>query len=372
MSELKCLPQESVIWGKAIIAEAVTRLSGHGVNRPIVFTAEPLVPLYEKHIQPFLKDVAGLTTALPAHVPDFAVEAALDAAIAAGAKSIVALGGGSVLDAAKAVSHFHHQRTGEFLPIAAFPTTLSGSEFSHYFGVTETSGPQKFKRSYAVSETTPRVVVIDPVLVEGTPRALLLSSAIKGLDHAVEGMRKVESDHPHAILAASGAERFLSVLERWPSGLETVEGLRSGKVDHDDLLQLQLAAWQCYFYPASVIYGLSHRIGHILGGTYGVPHSMTSCITLAPVIRACADFYGRKLTVFSPESGTILAAEVLANRIENVVRRLELPNRIGAFNLSPEELPAVAALLESNYPNEVADLGENASDKLATLLGSIW
>jgi hypothetical protein len=42
--------------------------------------------------------------------------------------------------------------------LAALPTTLSGSEFSHYFGITETGGPQTFKRSYAVHETVPRTV----------------------------------------------------------------------------------------------------------------------------------------------------------------------------------------------------------------------
>lgn len=110
------------------------------------------------------------------------------------------------------------------------------------------------------------------------------------MDHAVEGMRKVTKEHPHAIMAASGLERFLKVLQKWPPAMATREALDKALVTPDDLLQLQLAAWQCYFSPASVIYGLSHRIGHILGGTFGLPHSATSCITLAPVIRACADF----------------------------------------------------------------------------------
>lgn len=372
MSELRCLPQDAVIWGQDILADAVPRLPSFGIERPIVFTAAPLVPLYERHIAAGLGQAQALITDLPAHVPDFAVNAALDAVSVSDARSIVALGGGSVLDAAKAVSHFHEQRTGKYLPIAALPTTLSGSEFSHYFGVTETGGPQKFKRSYAVRPTTPRVVLIDPVLVEGTPRTLLLSSAIKGLDHAIEGMRQVERDHPHAILATSGVQRFLSILERWPSGMETADALAAGKISYNDLLQLQLAAWQCYFYPASVIYGLSHRIGHILGGTYGLPHSVTSCITLAPVIRACAEFYGDKLSVFTPESDVRSAGNGLAERIEAAVRRLELPNKIGAFDLPQTELSSVAALLEMNYPEEVADLGPNASKKLVELLGDIW
>lgn len=372
MNHLNCLPQDGVFWGHHILQGAVAQLGDHGIHRPITFTVEPLASLYQSCVQSNLKQGAGSFMGLPAHVPDVAVQKGLEACLRAGAESIVALGGGSVLDAAKAVSHLHQEKTGRYLPIAALPTTLSGSEFSHYFGITETDGPQKFKRSYAVRETVPKVVVIDPVLVVDTPRALLLSSAIKGMDHAVEGMRKVTKEHPHAIMAASGLGRFLGILQKWPQAMETRKALDSGLVTADDLLQLQLAAWQCYFSPASVIYGLSHRIGHILGGTFGLPHSATSCITLAPVIRACADFYGDKLEIFATRAAHEDAAAQLADRISGVVRSLGLPERISAFDLDKARLPEVARLLKKNYPNEVADLGNNASAKLDALLESLW
>jgi len=372
MNHLNCLPQDGIFWGQHILQGAVARLGEHGIHRPMTFTVEPLAKLHQDCVRPNLKQAVGSFMELPAHVPDVAVQAGLDACLHAGAESIVALGGGSVLDAAKAVSYLHHEKTGRYLPIAALPTTLSGSEFSHYFGITETDGPEKFKRSYAVRETVPKVVVIDPVLVFDTPRALLLSSAIKGMDHAVEGMRKVTKEHPHAIMAASGLERFMTVLQKWPQAMTTREALDKGLVAPDDLLQLQLAAWQCYFSPASVIYGLSHRIGHILGGTFGLPHSATSCITLAPLIRACAAFYGDKLEIFGNRSAHADAATQLADRIAGVVSSLDLPDRIGAFDLDKAKLPEVARLLKKNYPNEVADLGNNASIKLDALLESLW
>ncbi|EJN22528.1 alcohol dehydrogenase, class IV [Pseudomonas sp. GM78] len=371
MNQLTCLPQDSVIWGENILATAVSRFAEYGIESPITFTVTPLTELNDTCLQPHIKQGVGVFTELPAHVPDVTVEKGLQACLRLGAKSIIALGGGSVLDAAKAVSYRHHQQTGHFLPIAALPTTLSGSEFSHYFGITETAGPEKFKRSYAIRETTPKVVVIDPVLLLDTPRALLLSSAIKGMDHAVEGMRKVRTDHPHAIMSASGLQRFFNVLERWPEKLETRRAIDHGLVTRHDLLQLQLAAWQCYFSPASVIYGLSHRIGHILGGTFGLPHSATSCITLAPVIRACADYYGAKLDILSPAPRG-LAAEQLAERIANLVVSLGLPSRISCFDIDKSQLTKVAELLKTHYPNEVDDLGGNASAKLDLLLERLW
>lgn len=372
MNQLKCLPQEEIVWGHDILKTVAASMGDHGISRPMTFTVEFLEGLNREYLQPGIRDGVGTFTNLPPHVPDFAVRDGLRACIESNAGSIVALGGGSVLDAAKAVSYEHFKQTGRYLPIAAFPTTLSGSEFSHYFGVTETDGPQKFKRSYAVRETTPALVAIDPRLIVDTPRALLLSSAIKGIDHAVEGMRRVDVDHPHAILAARGVERFLAVLEKWPRNLETREAIERGLVSADDLLQLQLAAWQCYFYPASVIYGLSHRIGHILGGTFGLPHSVTSCVTLAPVIRACAGAYGQKFKIFSPDHDGQTAAVSLANRIASVVEALNLPSRLSTLDFDRTKLPEVAALLMQNYPAEVGDLGDDAGRKLEALLERLW
>jgi maleylacetate reductase len=373
MKQLNCLPQNAVVWGHDALTSAASVLDIYGIARAMTFTVEPLRKLHETQLAPHVAQGVGCFTDLPPHVPDTSVRAALSACMSAQADSIVALGGGSVLDAAKAVSYLHHRETGRYLPIAAFPTTLSGSEFSHYFGITETGGPQKFKRSYAVRETVPKVVFIDPLLVRDTPRALLLSSAIKGIDHAVEGMRQAGKDHPHAILAASGVERFFGVLEKWPEEMNTAQALSEGLVSMDDLLQLQLGAWQCYFFPASVIYGLSHRIGHILGGTFGLPHSMTSCITLAPVIRACAASYGDKLEIFSRGRGNAAAAaRQLADRIASTVAALGLPNRISAFDFDKAQLGQVAELLRANYPAEVGDLGSDAGALLDELLESLW
>jgi len=368
---LRCLPQETLRWGMGIVDAALRELAHDGLERPMIFTVEPLLRSTDRLILPHLHDVSGIISDFPPHAPDTAIESALDRCILAGARSIVAYGGGSVLDAAKAVSHFHSLRQGRHLPIVALPTTLSGSEFSHYFGVTETSGARPFKRSYAERDTVPKIVLMDPSLLINTPRALLLSSAVKGLDHAIEGMRLVDVDHPHAIMAAAGARRFFDVLEQWPTDLETGEAVQRGAVRPDALLQLQLAAWQCYFYPASVIYGLSHRIGHILGGTFGFPHSVTSCITLAPVIRNCEARYGNKLRVFNspgePNPGAALAA-----RIESLVAHLGLPNRLRSFEIGLSALPEITDLLRANYQSEVADLGEDADRKLEALLLSLW
>lgn len=372
MGNLTVLPQAAVVWGEGIISSTANRFNEWGIDHPIVFTIEALAETGGIQLSQHVEGNVGTICDFPAHAPDDAIQRALEACLKRGARSIVAHGGGSVLDAAKAVSYLHHEQTGCYLPIAAFPTTLSGSEFSHYFGITESNGPQKFKRSYAVPGTVPIVVVLDPALLLDTPRILLLSSAIKGIDHAVEGMRHVMVDHPHAIMASDGVGRFFNVLAKWPEELETRQAMETGAIDMSDLLQLQLAAWHCYFSPASVIYGLSHRIGHILGGTFGLPHSVTSCITLAPILRACAPFYAKRLDIFARGMAPSNAAVCLADRIAGLVSVLKLPNRISDFEGNREILPETAKLLKANYPNEVADLGPDSGNKLDSLLEILW
>jgi alcohol dehydrogenase class IV len=371
IDHLTVLPQEEVIWGAGALIAVLKGLKAKGIVRPIAFTTISLRERNGEIVLPNLVDCVGTVTQLPAHAPEAAITTALEACRRQGAQSIVAHGGGSVLDAAKAVSFLHEQRTGRYLPIVALPTTLSGSEFSHYFGITGSSERGAFKKSYAVKRTVPAIVVLDPVLLLDTPRSLLLSSAIKGIDHAVEGMRTVSLDHPHSIMAASGFEQFFSVLSKWPKQITTRDAIANRTVSMDALQQLQLAAWRCYYSPASVIYGLSHRIGHILGGTFGLPHSATSCITLVPVIRACADFYGDKLSIFAGGNAGS-SAEVVSARIKTLVEQLGLPTKLVGYGLGKAETVEVIALLKSNYPKEVKDLGDGAEGKLERLMDSLW
>src|SRR5258708_33229810 len=96
--------------GKAIVPKALQDLQQHGVERPIVFTIEPLFSSTNQLVLPHIQEVSGVFTDLPPHAPDTAIEAALARCIRTGARSIIAYGGGSGLYAAKAASHFHSIR----------------------------------------------------------------------------------------------------------------------------------------------------------------------------------------------------------------------------------------------------------------------
>lgn len=125
---------------------------------------------------------------LPAHVPSDAVERAAATARELGADALVSFGGGSVIDATKAVAARLADDDGRQLPHFAVPTTLSGAEFADHYGVTEFHDGAATKRTHTREDVTPVAVVLDGALTAATPGPLWAGSGAKALDHAVEGL----------------------------------------------------------------------------------------------------------------------------------------------------------------------------------------
>jgi alcohol dehydrogenase class IV len=369
-----------VVWGEGALDGLGEELRGAGAQRVLLLTTASLVReggllrRVESALGPLpFERFAGLA----AHVPADGVRAAVERYRQFGADAIVTFGGGSVIDAGKALAGVLVDE-GERSPYhVALPTTLSGSEFSHYYGVTGepapdgAGGPVLFKKSHAREETTPAAVFLDPRLTAATPDKLWSSTAIKALDHAVEGLLSPGERPITDALALLGIRNMSVAL---PRSLDPAAP--------EARLACQLAAWECYFAPASTGLGLSHRIGHVLGGTFGVPHGLTSCVTLVPVMRAMAgvtpgELYliadalspKRLLDVESP--GTSDPTEA-AGRLESLVASLGLPTRLRDLGIVRGDVPRIAALVSGSYPEAVARLGEDADAGFAFLMESMW
>ena len=204
------------------------------------------------------------------HTPGSSVEEA--ARRARGSDLLVSVGGGSVVDGTKAVA-----RELGYPTHVAVPTTLSGAEWAHRVGVTDEESGRK--GGFADPKTVPQVVVLDPETTLFTPEKLWLSTGIRALDHAVEGLL-YGGEHPVTdVTGAEGARRLLAYLPR----------SREDPEDVDARGELQLAAWLAYFGPFNTPMGLSHALGRRIGASYGVPHGYTSCVTLAPSLEVERD-----------------------------------------------------------------------------------
>lgn len=99
--------------------------------------------------------------------------------------TIVSIGGGSPIDSAKAISYRSHEKTGKWLYHITIPTTLSAAECTLAAGYTDENG---MKTGVSHPEIAVHVILYDSKFMLDTPPWLLMSTAMRGMDHAVELM----------------------------------------------------------------------------------------------------------------------------------------------------------------------------------------
>ena len=264
---------------------------------------------------------AGTFAGIGQHTPGGEVEQAAVGAELAVADLLVSVGGGSVIDGTKAVA-----RQLGYPQQVAVPTTLSGAEWANRAGVTDERSGRK--RGFADPKTVPRVVVLDPEATVFTPEKLWLSTGVRALDHAVEGLL-FGGDHP--ITDVTGLEGTRRLMEYLPLSRRESEDLETR-------LELQLAAWLSYFGPANTPMGLSHELGRRIGASYEVPHGITSCIILAPSLKVgrarIQDYRWNMLT-------QALGGEP-PERVSSLVEELGLPSRLSEVGVPEEDLEDIA------------------------------
>jgi maleylacetate reductase len=299
---------------------------------------------------------AGVHSKIGAHTPRTDCLDAANAARDAGADLLLTVGGGSVTDAAKVVgiclgnditepdqldslratTHADGKTTRPVtrppaLRCVTIPTTLSAGEFSGIAGCTNTSGARPVKESFLHPMVIPRTVILDPAITVHTPEWLFLSTGIRAVDHAVETICSV-SPQPFPDAAALHALRLLS------------SGLRGVKENPKNLaarLDCQLGAWLSMTGVGSgVPLGASHGIGHVLGGTAGMPHGYTSCVMLPHVMRFNHQVNAGRQTWVADALGQIgvPAGDLLARLIAD----LGLPGTLRAAGMKAELMDAVA------------------------------
>jgi maleylacetate reductase len=209
------LPTERVHFGLGSLEQV--EVEARSKDRAFVVTGRSLyektdlvrrveVLLGEKH--------AGTFPGMGQHTPDSSVEDA--AREARGSDLLVSVGGGSVVDGTKAVA-----RKLGYPTHVAVPTTLSGAEWAHRVGVTDEASGRK--GGFADPKAVPQVVVLDPEATLFTPEKLWLSTGIRALDHAVEGLL-YGGEHPVTdVTGTEGARRLVAYLSCSKENPEDVE-----------------------------------------------------------------------------------------------------------------------------------------------------
>ena len=256
------LPQRVCFGSGEAAAHLTAQAAELGATRIMLIAAKP-----ETQLADTIAD--GLPVALRhddvvMHVPVEVAERARAAAAANGIDALVSVGGGSTTGLAKAIA----MTTG--LPIIAVPTTYAGSEATPVWGLTEGA-----KKTTGIdSKVLPRVIVYDAALTMSLPVDMSVASGLNALAHCVDSLWAPNADPINAAFAAEGIRSLGESLPRVVA-------------DPMDLGGREHALYAAYLSAAafaSAGSGLHHKICHVLGGKYNLPHAQTHATVLPYVL----------------------------------------------------------------------------------------
>jgi maleylacetate reductase len=246
-----------VIFGHGTIASAGDELARLGHRTALVLST----PHQQGDAQRLADGLGAAVFAGAAmHTPLEVTEAALQAYRDSGATAVVSLGGGSTTGLGKAIA----TRTGADQVV--IPTTYAGSEMTDILG--ETAGGEKTTRRDA--SIRPEVVIYDVDLTLTLPVALTVTSALNAIAHGMEALYAPDRNPVVQLMCADAFAAFrrcLGVLVDDPQNREA----------RSDALY---AAWCCSSALGSVSMALHHKLAHVLGGSFGLPHAETHAVLL--------------------------------------------------------------------------------------------
>ncbi|MFD9044812.1 maleylacetate reductase [Streptomyces bottropensis] len=271
---------------------------------------------------------AGLFAQARQHVPVEVADQAVGAARDAGADGCVAVGGGSAIGLGKAIA----LRTE--LPLIAVPSTYSGSEMTPVWGLTEHGA----KRTGRAPSVLPRSVVYDAELTLSLPVPLSVTSGINAVAHAAEALYAPDASPLVSLTAQEGARAMTGAL-------------REVVADPANLAARGRAlygAWLCGTALGATTMGLHHKLCHVLGGTFGLPHAETHTVVLPYVLAYNAPAAPDALTALGRALDTTDAAEALWNLTSD----LGAPRSLAELGLKHSDLERAATEVTGQaYPN---------------------
>jgi maleylacetate reductase len=270
-----------------------------------------------------------------------------DIAVAtAGSDGLLAVGGGSAIDLAKAVS----AETG--LLVVSVPTTYSGAEWTDFFGVRDPDRRMKGGGSAA----QPAGIVYEPRLTLDLSRKQSGGTALNALSHCAEALytvgRNVEGDR----LALEGARVIGESLPRVLADGHDLEA-RTALLEGAEHAGAALA---------SAGLALGHAMAQALGGRFGIAHGAANALCLPPALRFNAPVAAAEIARF----GAALRADDPPARVEELARTTGI-QRLRDLHVPADELDEVAKATAVRAGAK-ANPRPATPGQIAELLREIW
>ena len=238
--------------------------------------------------------------------------------------TVVALGGGSAMDCAKAMVYF----SGCTPRLVAIPTTSgSGSEVTDFAILTHGG----VKHPLVDPRIQPDVAILDSELLQSLPPALVADAGFDVLAHALEAFVATGAG---AVTDALAKDAFSAAYSALPASFAGNTTVRQ---------KLHTAATMAGLAFNQAGLGLSHAIAHALGGTFHLPHGRLNAILLPAVIDCNAHSSAAKYAFLARSAGLGGSADTIAvrnlkNALIRLRRELKLPQTLQDAGIDPRQV----------------------------------
>jgi alcohol dehydrogenase len=288
---------------------------------------------------------------------------------AAGAEFVVALGGGSTMDAAKAaalaavgapIQEYHAGRVpvgDKALPLIAMPTTAgTGSEVTAVAVLTD---PERdVKAPIGGPALLPRVAMVDPEWTLSAPPAVTAGTGMDALSHAIEAYWSVHAQPVCDALALQAASLIVASLE----------AAYAHGDDRDAREKLSLGSLLAGLAFAAPKTAAVHACSYPLTQRFKLPHGVACALTLDRFLEFNAPALPEKLGRLAGQLG-FKDVPALAHRIRAMKRSMSMPMTLADAGISPQDLPQLVA--ESFHPNMQNNPREVGSAELMKIYSSL-
>lgn len=251
------LSQRVVLDSGRVIERVLSEAEQLGMSNPMLISTEGTHEVAERLAQE-LPPAIHWRDAIQ-HVPREVADAATVAARNSGADGLISIGGGSATGLAKAVA------LETSLPIIAVPTTYAASEATPVWGITE----ERTKTTGIDPVVLPAVVIYDADLVATLPEKMAVASGLNAMAHCVDSLWAPKANPINRALGLESARALSTALR--------------GLVGDGGQAAREQALYGCYLSGvafASAGSGMHHKICHVLGGTFNLPHAETHSVVL--------------------------------------------------------------------------------------------
>jgi alcohol dehydrogenase len=345
---------QNIIYGKGSLTRLPSLLNKMSLDKVLIISGRVLEKIGTVKKVTDILDSAGISHVefldIEANPSVETVNAAVEAYLQSNSAGILALGGGSPMDVAKAagilavyggdITSYEGagKVPGRIVPIVAVPTTAgTGSEVTAFSVITDKS--RNYKLTVFSYELIPQYALLDPELILSLPESVAAATSLDALVHAIEAyLSKAASPFSDAM-----AEKAMSLIGK------NIRRFVADRSNEDAAGSMLLASTFAGMAFAWARLGNVHAMAHPLSGYFNIPHGIANAILLPYVLEynALSD-NGRYEIIYDyirvgKEKEYYFDPYTLVGEIKRLTADLAIPEKLSLVGVTQDMIPAMAA-----------------------------